>query len=106
MNLYDEIAKTAHELYVKSGCVSGRDLENWVEAERIVKARYGAEESPKKNPSVTTENIAGKKAAPVIAKEAPKKAEPVIAKEVAPPKKAAEPKKTPAKRAAKTKKTE
>lgn len=39
MNLYEEIAKMAHELYEKSGRVEGRDQENWLEAERIVKAR-------------------------------------------------------------------
>ncbi len=40
MNLHDEIAKVAHELYEKSGRVPGRDLENWLEAEKIVMARY------------------------------------------------------------------
>ena len=37
-NLYDEIATLAYELYVKSGRVEGRDLDNWVEAEKIIKA--------------------------------------------------------------------
>jgi len=41
--LYDEIVKLASELYEKSGRVEGRDLDNWLEAERIVKARYAAE---------------------------------------------------------------
>jgi len=41
-NLYDEIATLAYELYEKSGQVEGRDLDNWVEAERIVRARYAA----------------------------------------------------------------
>ncbi|BCB97130.1 hypothetical protein JZK55_20520 [Dissulfurispira thermophila] len=40
MNLHDEIAKVAHELYEKSGRVPGRDLDNWLEAEKIVMARY------------------------------------------------------------------
>jgi len=40
MKLYDEIAKIAHELYEKSGKAEGRDLDNWLEAERIVMARY------------------------------------------------------------------
>ena len=32
------IAKKAYNLYVKSGCKAGRDLDNWVKAEKIVKA--------------------------------------------------------------------
>lgn len=39
MNLYDEIAKVAYELYEKSGRIAGRDMENWLEAEKTVKAR-------------------------------------------------------------------
>ena len=42
--LYDEIVKLASELYEKSGRVEGRDLDNWLEAERIVRARYAAKE--------------------------------------------------------------
>jgi hypothetical protein len=33
------IRKKAQELYEKSGRKPGRDLENWLEAERIVKAQ-------------------------------------------------------------------
>lgn len=44
MNIYDdlghEIAKVAYELFEKSGRIHGRDLENWLEAERIVMAKY------------------------------------------------------------------
>ena len=36
MNLHDFIEQTACELYVKSGQVEGRDLDNWLDAERIV----------------------------------------------------------------------
>ncbi len=43
MNLHDEIAKAAYELYEKSGKI-GRDLENWLEAEKIIMARYGKKE--------------------------------------------------------------
>jgi hypothetical protein len=32
----EEIRKKAYELYEKSGCVSGRDIDNWLEAEKIV----------------------------------------------------------------------
>ena len=37
-NLYEETVRTATELYEKSGCAEGRDLENWIEAEKIVLA--------------------------------------------------------------------
>lgn len=36
MSLHDEIARAAHELYEKSGRIHGRDIENWLEAERII----------------------------------------------------------------------
>jgi|SRR5208337_493753 len=92
MNLHDEIARIAHELYEKSGWIPGRDLENWIEAEKIVKSRLKGEQSRKKQ---SEENVA----------EPIKKADPADAKKVLEPKKAAEPKKAPAKRTAKTKKT-
>lgn len=37
MNLYDEIAKVAYELFEKRGCVPGCELDDWFEAERIVR---------------------------------------------------------------------
>jgi hypothetical protein len=39
MDLYDEIAKVAYELWEQSGRIDGRDIENWLEAERIVLGR-------------------------------------------------------------------
>ncbi len=46
MIVYDdmghEIAQMAYELYERSGRVGGRDIENWIEAERIVMAHYSA----------------------------------------------------------------
>ena len=44
MKFYDEIAKIARELYEKSGKIEGRDLDNWLEAERIVMARCREQE--------------------------------------------------------------
>ncbi len=44
MNLHEEIAKTAFDLYEKSGCIKGRDCENWLEAERIVLARHASQD--------------------------------------------------------------
>jgi hypothetical protein len=40
MDMYHLIEQTACELYVKSGKVEGRDIENWLEAERIVRNRF------------------------------------------------------------------
>ncbi|MCX5679503.1 MAG: DUF2934 domain-containing protein [Candidatus Omnitrophica bacterium] len=37
-DMKDLIAKKAYDLYVKSGCKSGHDLDNWVKAEKIVKS--------------------------------------------------------------------
>ena len=37
-DMKDLIAKKAYDLYVKSGCKPGHDLDNWVKAEKIVKA--------------------------------------------------------------------
>lgn len=39
--LEEEIRLLAYELYEKSGRIPGRDLDNWLEAERIVFERYG-----------------------------------------------------------------
>lgn len=36
-DMKDLIAKKAYDLYVKSGCKAGHDLDNWVKAEKIVK---------------------------------------------------------------------
>jgi hypothetical protein len=44
MNLQEEIAKVARELYEKSGRIEGRDRENWLDAEKIVLARHASQE--------------------------------------------------------------
>ncbi|MFN3395622.1 MAG: DUF2934 domain-containing protein [Thermodesulfovibrionales bacterium] len=44
MNLQEEIAKVAYELYLRRGCVHGHDLDDWLEAERIVLARHSGQE--------------------------------------------------------------
>lgn len=40
--LTDAIRKKAQEIYEKSGRKPGRDLENWLEAERIVKSKMSS----------------------------------------------------------------
>lgn len=44
-NLYEKTVKVASELYEMSGRVEGRDLDNWIEAEKIVRARYATLDS-------------------------------------------------------------
>jgi hypothetical protein len=44
MNLYEEIKKMAYELYEKSGCIDGREVENWLDAERIVLIRHASQD--------------------------------------------------------------
>ena len=36
-NLHLEILRVAHDIYERSGRIEGQDLDNWLEAERIVK---------------------------------------------------------------------
>ncbi len=45
VNIKEEITKVANELYERSGRVGGRDLANWLEAERTVIARYRQQET-------------------------------------------------------------
>ncbi len=62
MKWHDEIARIARELYEKSGGKEGFDLDNWLEAERIVMERYKEQERleaessslPKKKKASTT----------------------------------------------------
>jgi hypothetical protein len=60
--LEEEIRMVAYELYVKSGCIPGRDLDNWLEAERIVLAKHGLLSEGKDHPNApqTEEKPKGK----------------------------------------------
>ena len=53
MDLYDEIAKVAYELYERSGRIEVRELDNWLEAERIVMARLAKEKKKSVSKTVT-----------------------------------------------------
>ena len=44
MNLNEEIAKVAYELFERDGRRDGKDKEHWFEAEEMVRARHAAEE--------------------------------------------------------------
>jgi hypothetical protein len=54
MDLNDEIAKVAYELFERDGRRHGKDREHWCEAEEIVRARHAAvekkAETPKEKP--------------------------------------------------------
>ncbi|MDD5449483.1 MAG: DUF2934 domain-containing protein [Candidatus Omnitrophica bacterium] len=39
-SLFDEISKLAYQFYVDRGYSHGNDTEDWLRAERIVKARF------------------------------------------------------------------
>jgi hypothetical protein len=39
MKRHKEIQKVAYDMFEKSGKVHGRELDHWLEAERIIKAR-------------------------------------------------------------------
>lgn len=77
MELYDEIARAAYELYEKSGRQHGKDEEHWFEAERIVRARRAEEkgaaepEAEQKQPAL--KKTAGKKAVNKKAETKPQK---------------------------------
>ncbi|MGE5893268.1 MAG: DUF2934 domain-containing protein [bacterium] len=38
--LHDEIARVAHELYEKRGRIRGHELEDWLDAEKIVMEKH------------------------------------------------------------------
>lgn len=58
MDIHEEIEKAAYELYEKSGRAGGRDLENWLEAEKAVKARHARKELAA-SPAKQMEKVAG-----------------------------------------------
>ncbi len=59
MDLHEEIAKVACELYEKSGRIEGRDRENWLDAERIVLTRHAGQdmEEPEGEEPIIEEEI-------------------------------------------------
>jgi hypothetical protein len=55
-NLYEETVKVASELYERYGRIEGRDLDNWLEAERIVRVRY-AEKVENQGEAIESNNM-------------------------------------------------
>lgn len=68
MNLHDEIAMVAHEIYQRSGCIPCRELENWLEAEMIVLARHASQDIEEPDEPLFIEEI--EIAMPIIIEEA------------------------------------
>jgi hypothetical protein len=91
MKHFDEIARVAYDLYEKSGRIPGRDEQNWIEAEKIVRARYAVKETNEPEAAKAEKKPAVEKK--TAAKTSAKKAETG----------ATEPKKTATKRRTKTK---
>jgi Protein of unknown function (DUF2934) len=58
MNLHDEIAAIAYELYESRGCVRGRDLDDWLDAERIVLGRHSGQDIEEPEEEETSEEMA------------------------------------------------
>ena len=81
-NIGQEIEKAAYELWEKGGCLPGREIENWIEAERIVTLRFAEKSTPKKksqkSASFEKMPVELKKTIPrTIKKETPEKKAPV-----------------------------
>jgi hypothetical protein len=68
MNLHDEIAMLAHEIYQRSGCIPYRELENWLEAEMIVLARHASQDIEEPDEPLFIEEI--EVTVPIIIEEA------------------------------------
>lgn len=48
--LEEKIRQLAYEIYVQSGCIPGKDLDNWLQAEKIVIEKYSLIKNEKTNP--------------------------------------------------------
>lgn len=43
---HEQIANLAHQLYIESGCQEGRDTDNWLQAEQMLRQRPGRQGMP------------------------------------------------------------
>ena len=55
MDLYDEIARVAYELYEKSGYIQGCDREHWLKAEKIVMVHLAEREKKKEDKKIKSD---------------------------------------------------
>jgi len=73
MDMYNETAKVAYELYEKNGFINDRDLDHWIEAEKIVIARLAEEEKKREKGKVQSEKKPATNVMARIAEEEKKK---------------------------------
>ncbi len=59
-NVHDEVAQVAYELFEKRGRVHGHELQDWLDAERIVSAR-SSKGTEKEKSGKSTKLAAGKR---------------------------------------------
>jgi hypothetical protein len=60
MNLNEEIAKVAYELFERDGSQHGKDQDHWLEAERIVQKRMAAKKAQVKSTTRKTSQVNSK----------------------------------------------
>jgi hypothetical protein len=60
MNLHDEIASIACELFESRGCINGCDLDDWLNAERMVLGHHAGQEMEEPEEEITEETATGK----------------------------------------------
>jgi len=61
-NLHSEIAKVAYEIYIRRSCVHGNDIDQWLEAERIVLSNQSSKSKKKDKEGEITPKVPSKKA--------------------------------------------
>lgn len=73
MNLHDEIAETAYELFQTKGCICGFALDDWLNAERIVLGKHAGQdlEEPEEEEGAEAFASVGAKKAPYDEAEEP-----------------------------------
>ena len=90
MDLNEEIARVAYELFERDGRQHGKDKEHWSQAEEIVRARHAADEKKaetRKAPPVSTpqKNTTKKTQGATLKEAAPKATPPSVAGRVKKP---------------------
>ena len=58
MNLHDEIETVAFVLFESKGCIHGCDLDDWLDAERIVLGRHAGQENEEPDEEELSEETA------------------------------------------------
>lgn len=61
MNLHDEIAAVAYELFEARGCIHGCDLDDWLNAERMVLGGHAGQENEEPEEEDISEGTAATK---------------------------------------------